>query len=398
MLQSYTQFLSKLLFISSFSLGVFAYAQPTKQQPTEKPQSTPPVQTTTTTSTTAMPEKKSKDEPPPTNSSAPAVSDAYQLGHEDKKDEKRNNVTVGQVIIVKVDNLKTLVNQSNCRDESGKTGNGCTQQDIALFLDHRKLKGIAPEVIDETNNLLQFHLKHSADTAEAWSDLLGAADWKNATDFYQRAVEVSVGLENGSPIPTTVKGELFKINRGSQNLFWGSTVCFLILLILTIWLARSSDILRDAGPQPDPNDRSKRKPYSLARCQMALWFFLIVASFISILIVTSAQDTITSGVLALMGIGAGTALGAAIIDVSKTNIAAENVGRLSEGFLKDLLTDANGYSFHRFQMFVWTIVLAGMFIYSVWSRLAMPDFSATLLALQGISAGTYLGFKIPEQH
>ncbi len=361
MLQSYTQFLSKLLFISSLSLGVFA------------------------------------DETPPANPSASAVRDAYQLGHEEKNDEKRNNVTVGQVIVVKVDNLTTLVNQSNCR-ESVKTVNGCTQQDIALFLDHRKLKGIAPEVIDETKNLLQFHLKHSADTAEAWSDLLGAADWKSAKDFYQRAVEVSVGLENGSPIPTDVKGELFKINRGSQNLFWGSTVCFLILLILTIWLARSSDILRDAGPQPDPTDKTKRKPYSLARCQMALWFFLIVASFISILIVISAQDTITSGVLALMGIGAGTALGAAIIDVSKTNVAAENVGRLSESFLEDLLTDANGYSFHRFQMFVWTIVLAGMFIYSVWSRLAMPDFSATLLALQGISAGTYLGFKIPEQH
>jgi len=27
----------------------------------------------------------------------------------------------------------------------------------------------------------------------------------------------------------------------------------------------------------------------------------------------------------------------------------------------------------------------------------MPEFSATLLALQGITAGTYLGFKIPEK-
>ncbi len=27
----------------------------------------------------------------------------------------------------------------------------------------------------------------------------------------------------------------------------------------------------------------------------------------------------------------------------------------------------------------------------------MPEFSATLLAMLGISAGTYLGFKIPEK-
>jgi hypothetical protein len=27
----------------------------------------------------------------------------------------------------------------------------------------------------------------------------------------------------------------------------------------------------------------------------------------------------------------------------------------------------------------------------------MPEFGATLLALMGISAGTYLGFKIPEK-
>jgi hypothetical protein len=72
--------------------------------------------------------------------------------------------------------------------------------------------------------------------------------------------------------------------------------------------------------------------------------------------------------------------------------------KVSEGFLNDILTDeANGISFHRFQMFVWTLVLGLLFIYSVWYRLSMPDFGATLLALLGISSGTYLGFKIPER-
>ncbi|HEU4854666.1 MAG TPA: hypothetical protein VFS89_05170 [Nitrosospira sp.] len=70
---------------------------------------------------------------------------------------------------------------------------------------------------------------------------------------------------------------------------------------------------------------------------------------------------------------------------------------VSEGFMRDLLTDASGVSFHRFQMLVWTIVLSFIFCVEVYQTLRMPEFSATLLSLMGISAGTYLGFKIPER-
>jgi len=66
---------------------------------------------------------------------------------------------------------------------------------------------------------------------------------------------------------------------------------------------------------------------------------------------------------------------------------------VSSGFIEDILSDAGGVSFHRFQMLAWTVILGLLFMYSVWERLAMPEFSATLLSLMGISAGTYLGFK-----
>jgi hypothetical protein len=70
----------------------------------------------------------------------------------------------------------------------------------------------------------------------------------------------------------------------------------------------------------------------------------------------------------------------------------------SDWFLIDILTDqGNGISFHRFQMFVWTLILGILFIYQVWFRLSMPEFDVTLLALLGISSGTYLGFKFPEK-
>ena len=62
-----------------------------------------------------------------------------------------------------------------------------------------------------------------------------------------------------------------------------------------------------------------------------------------------------------------------------------------------MLSDPSGVSLHRFQMFVWTLVLGVIFVASVYKNLAMPQFSATLLGLMGISSGTYLGFKVPEK-
>jgi BMFP domain-containing protein YqiC len=70
---------------------------------------------------------------------------------------------------------------------------------------------------------------------------------------------------------------------------------------------------------------------------------------------------------------------------------------VSEGFLRDILSDVNGVTFHRFQIAVWTIVLGVVFVSTVWRSLKMPEFSEIVLALMGISAGTYLGFKIPER-
>ena len=60
-------------------------------------------------------------------------------------------------------------------------------------------------------------------------------------------------------------------------------------------------------------------------------------------------------------------------------------------------SDGSGYSFHRFQIFAWTIVLGIIFLSSVYNNLTMPEFSTTLLGLMGISAGTYIGFKLPNR-
>ncbi|NTW54370.1 MAG: hypothetical protein HGB15_06375 [Chlorobaculum sp.] len=69
----------------------------------------------------------------------------------------------------------------------------------------------------------------------------------------------------------------------------------------------------------------------------------------------------------------------------------------SKGWYKDLFYDDEGISLHRVQIAVWTLLLVGIFISSVADTLTMPQFDPVLLALMGISGGTYVGFKLPEK-
>lgn len=67
---------------------------------------------------------------------------------------------------------------------------------------------------------------------------------------------------------------------------------------------------------------------------------------------------------------------------------------VSKDFLTDILANNEGLSFYRFQMVLFTVILAAIFVVKAASNLVMPDFDPTLLGLMGISSGTYLGFKL----
>lgn len=310
------------------------------------------------------------------------------------------------------------------------------------------------------NGKLRYHLQrvidasNSADNQEHWADLLGFNSDYGDWDDLERPVEVSVGLDDGYPLGTDVKATkpcttdgggfcLIRV-RPYRLLIW--TLLALLCLGFLYWLTRNYDLLCDRRPVL----WGTRRPYSLSAVQAAWWFVLVVFSFVFIWMVTGQQD-LSSTALILLSIGLGTALGATVIDASKHNantassgtqlaldalLAQKNtlegelnalvssgadpaalaakkaeydakieelktrfpsaLGPPRHGFILDILSDDNGVSFHRFQMFVWTVVLGIFFVISVLGGLAMPDFSATLLGLMGVSAGTYLGFKIPE--
>lgn len=112
------------------------------------------------------------------------------------------------------------------------------------------------------------------------------------------------------------------------------------------------------------------------------------------------SNTVSGTALALCGISAGTLIGATFVDSSKaTSLSASQamaIPNVSKHWWLDILSDVNGVSFYRFQLVAWTFVLGVVFLHHVFRYLEMPDFDEYLLALLGISAGTYLGYKLPE--
>jgi hypothetical protein len=85
-------------------------------------------------------------------------------------------------------------------------------------------------------------------------------------------------------------------------------------------------------------------------------------------------------------------------ELRKLKAEMNGMEQQSENFFKDILTNPSGeINLHRYQIFIWTIVLGGIFIYQVLTSFKMPEFDANLLTLQGISSVTFLALKSQEK-
>jgi hypothetical protein len=314
-------------------------------------------------------------------------------------------------------------------------------RDLVLYLNGQELKGIKAVAVDgPKQNWLGFDLVKTDDSNPIWRSILGSPR------AAYRAVNVSVGLSGQQAVTTTAgKPQPVLVLRLFYPRWLIISLLGLILVVaLFVFLSMRGGLIHDSDPPEPPAD--KMRPYSLALSQAAWWFFFVIGSFVFIYMITGDYNTVTDQALILMGIGTGTALGSFMINATKSNTANTDLSTLnpakakleaeiaqltaagndpvtlaekqaqlvelnkkiadaqsglskpvSEGFLNDILTDVNGITLHRFQMLIWTVVLGIIFAVGVYRNLAMPDFNATLLALMGISAGTYLGFKIPER-
>jgi hypothetical protein len=320
---------------------------------------------------------------------------------------------------------------------------------LRLFIDGIELKNLTlhHETTDDATQTDSYWTRlefdnENQDNRKAWVQLLQTA--RDRDDLI-----ISIGPEGGPPFPSTARASL-NIYPTGYTVFTVTAIAVLCLALLV--LAAKSNLLRGAGTSAGP------PPYSLARHQMAVWFLVVISAYLFVALVTGAAAATSPTALILIGISGATGLAAIAIDSNQCEeaararqaLAAEDaalrqlldepvtglraqlanappaspefiqltatvqskVQRLNEvaallakpaqtsmpsrGWLRDILSDENGISFHRLQIVGWTVVLVGVFIRTVWRDVAMPDFDATTLGLMGISSGTYLGFKIPK--
>jgi hypothetical protein len=270
-------------------------------------------------------------------------------------------------ISLHVQNLDTLL---------ARVDNNCSA--LVLFLDGMPLKGIQPESCDKISGHVRYRLERVQQDDGAWHELLGSP-----TDF-TRYVSVSIGSTTSfSALSSVTKFQLEVIPKGPFHVY---LVLLIVTLIGFVYLCTHTQVVRGGNENQDLSVR----PYSLSLFQMAFWFFLVIAAYVFIWLICDELNTITDSVLGLIGIGAATAVGAKIVNDRTTGTDAPTV---THGFVSDVISDKNGVSIHRLQMFVWTLVLGVIFVASVYKDLSMPEFSVTLLGLMGISSGTYLGVK-----
>jgi hypothetical protein len=280
-----------------------------------------------------------------------------------------HQVYLADWIVISVCHLDALVHDAEAQ-----------QQVITLFIEGLDT-GVEPSGIDLQNGTLTFELNRNTNNKHIWQQFL-------YDPFFDpdATMRVSVGVRGGRPLPRADGANMsLRLKKLYIDNWTRALLALLILVAVTLVIyARKSDMLRD-GPPAD----GVRQPYSLARVQMAWWFFLLVAGYVLIWLVTGEQDSVAPSLLGLVGISAATALASVAVTPS-------HAPRATAGFLRDLVTDDKGVvALDRFQVLVWTLVLGGIFLNSVFLYLTMPEFSTTMLALMGISSGTYIGFKLP---
>lgn len=327
---------------------------------------------------------------------------------------------------------------------------------LVPFLNGRAIRGDYPDEVHASANHLHFELKITPQNREAWIDLLGEPQGVRKQVSFSVGPEGGAPFESDFDGPQDPWLTVIEPVYG-----WISAVIIVLTLVVFVVLAKRTDIIRDSGPSPGPGlqkpynlGRTQMAFWFFLThgSYIVIWLIsdaidTITPSLLALMGI-SAGTALSEVLIDATKDAAETAQlqsataekqaleqGIAEQQVQLAPLAAKSApttddamardslnrqlleqrtrlglltqqlkdlaptpgGNVSRGFLRDILSDGSGYSFHRFQIFAWTIVLGLVFVSSVYTRLTMPEFSATLLGLMGMSSGTYIGFKFPEK-
>jgi len=410
---------------------------------TSKPPGTaqPSVSPATTGSQQSTPSATSSPSPQQSNSSQPASLPAQP------KVTKvvEGHLELDDIILIEVEHLDEWMDTST--NDAAK---------LVPYINGRPVIGNYPEAIHPSRNQVQFHLELTPENKDVWNDLLGAPTGTYLPVALSAGPESGGAFESvfgpNNKVPLTVISPVYGVI---------ALLVILFTSIFFLWLVRTTNIIRTPGAPPAsgklrPYNLGRAQMafwfFLIYVSYLVIWLITnaldtITPSLLGLMgisagtalseaMIDSSKDTaqaeqlqertaekdsleqsisgLQSQVDNLNGITSPTPEGLANRDSlnkelqeNRTRLAqvSDNIQALSRpasanvsiNFLRDILSDSSGYSFHRFQIFAWTIVLGIIFVSAVYNNLNMPEFSATLLGLMGLSSGTYIGFKFPEQ-
>jgi hypothetical protein len=241
-------------------------------------------------------------------------------------------------------------------------------QSLILFIQRSPIHGLTPRCGKGT---VAFNLVVNDQNATQWHRILGG-------HWFTRTVTVGLGPNDQFPFPSLVTDEPFRIIQ-----VWR----LVVMLAISFALLAATFLVHRLTTALD----------SIARMQIALWVVVIGVSYVYIWSITGEKETITAGALALLAIGAGTAVGANILG-TKTRVDVNAIVQGLKGANVAPVERNEPHGLHEIQAEAWTIILAVVFLATVFRFLEMPDFSRNVLAMAGISGGTYVAFSMPQRH
>jgi hypothetical protein len=280
-----------------------------------------------------------------------------QLDEELKVTGASESTRIGNELTVYVTDVKRLIAQAGSAP-------------LTLYLDGYALKGLTPGY-ELGSDALYFRLDRTdiRETQDAWNKILqwGGKEEKSITEHI---VSVSVGY-GSLPLPSEAETLLHVAHDTTLKVFFPVMA---VVVVLFVWLARTSNLLRDLGPEllnengnPIPRkdkygtlvpqraalwwlrsnnqyktDKSRnviyepaRKTYSLASSQLAFWLFIILGAYVFIWTAASNQQSLSKFALGILGISSATAVSSVFIDSSKRAAATAERQALADK-LKEL--------------------------------------------------------------
>ena len=236
--------------------------------------------------------------------------------------EDANTIALGDIVTIRGNNI------------AGMFGEACATRTVVLFLNGRPMKGVVLDPpTDTSQNRVHFKLKRTDKSEAAWTEILGSPLTRS------HEVEVSLGFEDGYALKSTnpkLTTLTFAVVPKWPFLLW--LLFFIGLLLVFGYYTVCTNIIRDPGPV----SATSLGLFSLSRLQGAWWFFVIVAAYLFIGIITQDfSDSINSTALILLGIGAGTVVGSAAIDARNDNDTQKAQTTAAIAAVKKQIDDAN---------------------------------------------------------